>query len=72
MKKYSFALSIALSLAIVFGVNQAFAENKMESASVENMAFPLPDKPSFAILPFENMGGDPELGVSFCILSLDI
>ena len=72
MKKYSFALPIALSLAIIFGVNQAFAENKMESASVENMAFPLTDKPLFAILPFENMGGDPELGVGFCILSLDI
>jgi len=24
------------------------------------MAFPLPDKPSIAVLPFDNMGGDPE------------
>jgi TolB-like protein len=61
MKKYSIALSIALSFAIVFGVNQVFADNKIEFASVENMAFPLPDKPSFAVLLFDNIGGDPEL-----------
>ncbi|MCZ6857296.1 MAG: tetratricopeptide repeat protein [Gemmatimonadetes bacterium] len=29
-------------------------------ASVERMAFPLPDKPSIAVLPFTNMSGDPE------------
>ncbi len=31
-----------------------------EPATVENMAFPLPDKPSIAVLPFTNMSGDPE------------
>jgi adenylate cyclase len=31
----------------------------MEAASVEKMAFPLPDKPSIAVLPFNNMSGDP-------------
>ena len=31
-----------------------------EPASVENMALPLPDKPSIAVIPFENMSGDPE------------
>jgi TolB-like protein/class 3 adenylate cyclase len=30
------------------------------TASKEKMAFPLPDKPSIAVLPFVNMGGDPE------------
>jgi adenylate cyclase len=29
-------------------------------ASKEKMAFPLPDKPSIAILPFVNMSGDPQ------------
>ena len=29
-------------------------------ASEEKMAFPLPDKPSIAVLPFLNMSGDPE------------
>ncbi len=32
----------------------------VEPASVERMAFPLPDKPSIAVLPFANMSGDPE------------
>jgi adenylate cyclase len=27
---------------------------------VEKMAFPLPDKPSIAVLPFSNLSGDPE------------
>jgi adenylate cyclase len=31
-----------------------------EPASVESMALPLPDKPSVAVLPFDNMSGDPE------------
>jgi len=31
----------------------------VEPASKEKMAFPLPDKPSIAVLPFVNMSGDP-------------
>jgi TolB-like protein/cytochrome c-type biogenesis protein CcmH/NrfG len=31
-----------------------------EPASVEKMAYPLPDKPSIAVLPFTNMSGDRE------------
>jgi adenylate cyclase len=30
-----------------------------EVASKEKMAFPLPEKPSIAVLPFENISGDP-------------
>jgi adenylate cyclase len=33
---------------------------KVEPASVEKMAFPLPDKPSIAVLPLENLSGDKE------------
>jgi len=33
---------------------------KIEPASVEKMAYPLPDKPSIAVLPFDNMSGDSE------------
>ncbi len=33
---------------------------KVEPASVEKMAFPLPDKPSIAVLPFANMSEDPK------------
>ena len=32
----------------------------IEPARTERMAFPLPDKPSIAVLPFENLSGDPE------------
>jgi TolB-like protein/tetratricopeptide (TPR) repeat protein len=31
-----------------------------EPASVEEMVFPLPDKPSIVVLPFDNMSGDEE------------
>ena len=37
---------------------------KEEVASKEKMAFPLPDVPSIAVLPFVNMSGDPKTGVS--------
>jgi len=33
---------------------------KIEVASKGKMAFPLPDKPSIAVLPFTNMSGDPK------------
>ncbi|MDH4241172.1 MAG: adenylate/guanylate cyclase domain-containing protein, partial [Phycisphaerae bacterium] len=32
----------------------------VQVASVEKMAFPLPDRPSIAVLPFDNLSGDPE------------
>jgi TolB-like protein/rhodanese-related sulfurtransferase len=35
-------------------------EVREEPASIERMAFPLPDKPSIAVLPFTNMSGDAE------------
>jgi len=33
---------------------------RIEPASVEKMAYPLPDKPSIAVLPFDNMSEDPK------------
>jgi TolB-like protein/class 3 adenylate cyclase len=35
-------------------------EPREEPASIERMAFPLPDKPSIAVLPFANISDDPE------------
>ena len=35
-------------------------EIREEQASEASMAFPLPDKPSIAVLPFGNLSGDPE------------
>ena len=33
---------------------------RVEPANLDKMAFPLPDKPSIAVLPFTNMSGNPE------------
>jgi TolB-like protein/class 3 adenylate cyclase len=32
---------------------------QVEAANLDEMAFPLPDRPSIAVLPFTNMSGDP-------------
>ena len=34
--------------------------SEIESASVKNMAYALPDRPSIAVLPFDNLGDDPK------------
>jgi adenylate cyclase len=34
-------------------------EPRIEAASLEQMALPLPDKPSIAVLPFANMSDEP-------------
>jgi adenylate cyclase len=55
---------IALVLIAVVAALYLFAfrpsATKTEVASKEKMAFPLPDKPSIAVLPFVNMSGDPK------------
>ena len=33
---------------------------RVEAASLDKMAFPLPDEPSIAVLPFDNLSGDPQ------------
>lgn len=50
----------AIVLVIVGGVAFWFQPwlPEEDSASVERMAFPLPDKPSIAVLPFANMSDD--------------
>ncbi|MFC1877536.1 adenylate/guanylate cyclase domain-containing protein, partial [Thermodesulfobacteriota bacterium] len=52
------AAIIVTSLAWYF--IQGVIKPDIEPASIENMAFPLPDKPSIAVLPFDNMSGDSE------------
>lgn len=44
--------------SIVWYFIQHIVKPDIEPASIENMAFPLPDKPSVAVLPFDNMSGD--------------
>jgi len=45
-------------LIILAGVWYFYSRPSFEPASVEKMAFPLPDKPSIAVLPFENLSDD--------------
>jgi adenylate cyclase len=50
-------------LAVAAGIWYFFmlpTQPPIETASVEKMAYPLPDKPSIAVLPFDNLSGDPE------------
>jgi len=58
------ALAVVIALLVVAGgvaIWKSYEPSpQMEVASVEKMAFPLPDKPSIAVLPFNNLSGDPE------------
>ncbi len=50
---------IILGLCTITVKNYYFRPS-FKPASLEKMAFPLPEKPSIAVLPFDNMSGDPE------------
>ena len=54
--------ALVVVLIVVGGAAYWFKpwEPREEPVSIENMAFPLPDKPSIAVLPFTNMSNDPE------------
>jgi TolB-like protein len=45
---------------IGYQVYQEIAGPQFEPASIEKMAYDLPDKPSIAVLPFDNMSDDPQ------------
>jgi adenylate cyclase len=50
-----------LALAVGVGIWQFYMRrSSIDPASENKMTFPLPDKPSIAVLPFANMSGDPE------------
>jgi adenylate cyclase len=59
------ALAVVIAILVVVGGVAIWKSYRpstapTEVASVEKMAFPLPDKPSIAVLPFNNLSGDPE------------
>jgi adenylate cyclase len=59
------AISSIITLVIVagglIGWNIYLHQSKrIEPVSLDKMAFPLPDKPSVAVLPFDNMSEDPK------------
>jgi adenylate cyclase len=51
---------IVMVAAVVAYFNLRPSTPRVEVASKEKMAFPLPDKPSIAVLPFVNMSEDPK------------
>jgi len=51
---------LALAVVVVAAVWWRPWAPNVEAARPERMAFPLPKKPSIAVLPFENMSGNPE------------
>jgi len=57
-------LVAVVAIALVVAGGAAYwiktQEPKVEAASIDRMAFPLPDKPSIAVLPFVNMSDDAE------------
>ncbi len=55
------SIFVVLALVIAATIWQFYPRApEIEAALVENMAYPLPEKPSIAVLPFVNMSGDPE------------
>jgi TolB-like protein/rhodanese-related sulfurtransferase/Tfp pilus assembly protein PilF len=54
----------ALALLVLSAAGPAFwlwpRETSAEAAFIARMKFPLPDKPSIAVLPFDNFSSDPE------------
>ncbi|MCP4298134.1 MAG: tetratricopeptide repeat protein [Proteobacteria bacterium] len=61
-RKKSYAVIIAILVVTIATLIWIFYQlsPKTDPPSAENMAFPLHDKPSIAVLPFTNMGKDPE------------
>jgi len=56
------ALAVVTLLLLIVGSLLIWrtASPPVQVASVEKMAFQLPDRPSIAVLPFDNLSGDPE------------
>jgi adenylate cyclase len=65
-KKLSRAVLAGIALVVIAGAAALYlfalrpSAPRMEVASKEKMAFPLPDQPSIAVLPFVNLSGDPK------------
>jgi adenylate cyclase len=55
-----FGLIVLIVVAGTLTFLEFYVRPDVAPASVEKMAYPLPDKPSIAVLPFVNMSGDPK------------
>jgi TolB-like protein/class 3 adenylate cyclase/rhodanese-related sulfurtransferase/Flp pilus assembly protein TadD len=54
--------AVAALAVLLGGIALWMQQRPLETASVGRMALPLPDKPSIAVLPFDNFSSDPEQG----------
>jgi TolB-like protein/class 3 adenylate cyclase/rhodanese-related sulfurtransferase len=61
LRRWQIGAAVAVGLIVIGGLVwwQPWGP-EFEPASAERMALPLPDKPSVAVLPFDNMSGDSE------------
>ena len=60
-KRSSIAIFAVLALVAAIAIWHFYPRTpEIEPASIEKMAYPLPEKPSIAVLPFDNLSGDPE------------
>jgi TolB-like protein/class 3 adenylate cyclase len=59
-KRWQRSAIVAVVVLVALGVGywSKYSLPQEEPASIERMAFPLPDKPSIAVLPFTNMSND--------------
>jgi len=57
-------IAVAAAVVILIGLAEWYLyieqSKRIEPAAVKKMASPLPDKPSIAVLPFDNLSGDSE------------
>jgi TolB-like protein/class 3 adenylate cyclase/Flp pilus assembly protein TadD len=58
-RKIGLSAAVAVVIVVAMGIWQFYIKRPtIEPASVEKMAYPLPDKPSIAVLRFDYMGDD--------------
>ena len=55
-----FGLMVLIVVVGALALWEFYVRPDVAPASVEKMAYPLPDKPSIAVLPFDNMSKDPD------------
>ena len=68
-----FGLSVLLVVGFLAWTNyRSPATASIETASIDQVALPLPDKPSIAVLPFKNLSGDEKDGLIARGLTEDI
>ena len=60
-RKTAISAAVVAVIAVGLGIWQFYQRRpSVEPASIEKMALPLPEKPSIAVLPFDNMSDDPK------------